>query len=562
MTDLISDQLAVVDLASWADAWLHEQRGFHGEWVKAGEGTDRYQVPPHSRLLIKGHGYKDPADHPFFKAHPVSPANIIASYDASTPGERAQGARWYADAHNLAAKMSNGDAREGAILLASYSPQSSWPVNMFNATRSAEERRALGPGDGLITGAMQANAQEALDGKSIDEALTSPKTRAFARLIELGGDAPGDGAGEVVIDRHALNVAAGETLPKAATDKAPIGDARMHEYVSDQYRQAALQISKRDGVVMPPYVLQAITWLHQQQMAEATDAAGGVGRGGAALKKGRVTAIANAWKRWKTYAAAEGIPLTSDTGLAGSPLFWQMIELASDSLAVQIELTGDGHGHHIPGTPDVYRHGFIPVSSQETASSVTAERAKIAREAAGTYASELAVSPAIDLGSWPENLPTNEFEAVSDYISVRGSAALNGPLRAGRVPDPPRDTEMAALDALIYDHVLKQQATVYRGMAMSQKWKDLLKPGAVFSDKGYTSTTTDPRKAANFAEWRSKGRNDAEPCYMQITVPAGYHTAPGMPKLSEYILPRFTRYRVDSVSADGKHFQITVLPNE
>jgi hypothetical protein len=27
-----------------------------------------------------------------------------------------------------------------------------------------------------------------------------------------------------------------------------------------------------------------------------------------------------------------------------------------------IALTGDGHGHHIPGTPDVYRHGFIPIN--------------------------------------------------------------------------------------------------------------------------------------------------------------------------------------------------------
>jgi pimeloyl-ACP methyl ester carboxylesterase len=29
-----------------------------------------------------------------------------------------------------------------------------------------------------------------------------------------------------------------------------------------------------------------------------------------------------------------------------------------------LELTGDGHGHHIPGTPYVYRHGFIPISGQ------------------------------------------------------------------------------------------------------------------------------------------------------------------------------------------------------
>lgn len=30
-----------------------------------------------------------------------------------------------------------------------------------------------------------------------------------------------------------------------------------------------------------------------------------------------------------------------------------------------IGLTGDGHGRHIPGTPDVYKHGFIPIDGTE-----------------------------------------------------------------------------------------------------------------------------------------------------------------------------------------------------
>lgn len=28
-----------------------------------------------------------------------------------------------------------------------------------------------------------------------------------------------------------------------------------------------------------------------------------------------------------------------------------------------VDLTGDGHGHHIPGTPIVFRHGWVPVDS-------------------------------------------------------------------------------------------------------------------------------------------------------------------------------------------------------
>lgn len=336
--------MLIVDLAGWAEAWLHEPRGYHGEWIKAGTGLDRYSVPPHSRLIARSgpKASRDPAHSPFFTAHPVSPANVIASYDASSPQERAQGARWYADAHALATKITGGDAREGAILLASYSPQSSWPVNMFNATRAAEEHRALGPGDGMITHAMQANAQDALDGKSVDESMTSPKTRAFARLIELGGDSPTDGAGEVVVDRHALNVAAGATLPKSVTDKSPIGDPRYHEYVADQYRQAALQISHRDGVVMTPYQLQAITWLHQQAIAQAMDEAGGAARGGQALQKGRITSLARAWARWQQLAKSDNIPLTANTGLAGEYLLPQLLELSGWHDAYLHELRGRG----------------------------------------------------------------------------------------------------------------------------------------------------------------------------------------------------------------------------
>lgn len=33
-------------------------------------------------------------------------------------------------------------------------------------------------------------------------------------------------------------------------------------------------------------------------------------------------------------------------------------------LANQLDLTGDGHGHHIPGTPMVYKHGWKPISGQ------------------------------------------------------------------------------------------------------------------------------------------------------------------------------------------------------
>jgi hypothetical protein len=237
----------------------------------------------------------------------------------------------------------------------------------------------------------------------------------------------------------------------------------------------------------------------------------------------------------------------------------EMPDLAM-SVAAQLDLTGDGHGHHIPGTPYFYRHGWKPVSQFDSRRSAGTERMKIGKQAAGQYPSALPLDPPPALDLWPANLPAHQFQAVADYVSVRGSAALNGALRRGEQPDPEREREIEAMDSLIASHTLKEDAVVYRGMAMTPKWRNRLKPGAEFSDLGYTSTTTDMRKARAFAEWRSRGADDAVPATMEVTVPAGYHAAPGMPKLAEYVLPHGTRYRVDSVSPDGKHYKVSVIP--
>lgn len=229
-------------------------------------------------------------------------------------------------------------------------------------------------------------------------------------------------------------------------------------------------------------------------------------------------------------------------------------------IAAQLDLTGDGHGHHIPGTPYLYRHGWKPASQFDTRRSEGLERMKIGKQAAGRYAATLPLDPPPALDRWPANLPAPQFQAVSDYVSVRGSAALNGSLRRGEQPDPEREREIAAMDSLIAQHTLKQDAVVYRGMAMTPKWRDRLKPGAEFSDLGYVSTTTDRERARKFAQWRSASQDDAVPAVMEVSLPAGLNTAPGMPKLSEYVLKHGTRFRVDEVSPDGQHYKISVIP--
>lgn len=310
-----------------------EARDAHGQWTRGGAG---YTAPDPERLIIphprknsRFAYYRAPTDHPFFKAHPVSAVNVVKSFDAATPEEKAQGMRWYADAHTLAGAIAHGDHAKGAGVLAAYSPQTAWPVNMFNAAKAIELNRALGPGDGMITRTMQANAQEALDGVPLDQNYgrnTAPKIRAFAHLIANGGDAPDDTTGNVVIDRHAMSVAMGERLPKKEADLAPIGTDRYYQHVADTYRNAAIEISKR-GTPVTPHQVQAVTWLHQQSLNQAQDEAGAAGHGGKGAGRGRQVMQQNAWKKWDTEAAEEGFPVNyGTTALTNDDIEW-IIEL-------------------------------------------------------------------------------------------------------------------------------------------------------------------------------------------------------------------------------------------
>jgi hypothetical protein len=296
--------------------WQTEARGKHGEWIADPDAEEweridaehHYVMPDHARLVGGRGKYPDPADHPWFKAHPVSTDNIMHAYHAASASQRNQGLRWYADAHDVAAAIAGGDPHLGAGLLAAYSPQTSWPTNMFNAARSAKLGRAVRPGEGMVMSSQANNAQEVFDGVPYDEGMPSPKINSFAHLIEKGYDDPDDQLGKVVIDRHALSVAAGQRLGKDDTDTLPIGKEAIYQHVADEYRKAAIQASKEEGHTVTPHQMQAITWLVQQQANEAEDA-------GALtpLQKGRATRTKNAWKEWVTYAGQNQIPVESGT---------------------------------------------------------------------------------------------------------------------------------------------------------------------------------------------------------------------------------------------------------
>lgn len=56
-------------------------------------------------------------------------------------------------------------------------------------------------------------------------------------------------------------------------------------------------------------------------------------------------------------------PYENGTQVTGSPLRILREPIEQSSIAAQVlDMTGDGHGHHIPGTPFVYRHGWQPLT--------------------------------------------------------------------------------------------------------------------------------------------------------------------------------------------------------
>lgn len=259
---------------------------------------DGWDIERMQARAAAGPKYPDPADHPFFKDNPSSPDHIVNAWHEATPGQKAQGRRWYSDAHEVAKAIGRGDAALGAGVLAAYSPKAAWPSNLFNASRSLQEGRALGKGEGdSIMGMHQRLAQKMIDGEHHSKVLKSPKISDFAHLIEHGGDEDPEKKTRVVVDRHAMSVATGKRMTTKDLEDAPLGSRHYYEHVANHYRQAAATISEHEGERVHPHQVQAVTWLVQQHRNIAHDLEHG-GAGG----KGRQSRDRNVWKRWTTEA--------------------------------------------------------------------------------------------------------------------------------------------------------------------------------------------------------------------------------------------------------------------
>jgi uncharacterized Zn finger protein (UPF0148 family) len=285
---------AAQDLHHWVTEYGHDYED-HDPRIKRWMRTRRTSGLQAEAL---GPKYKDPGDHPWFQANPVSADHIVAAYKEATRKEKGQGRNWYADAHTVASKIADGDAHKGAGVLAAYSPQSAWPHNMHNAARALDTGVAIGgKGSGVMaTEYTRKTAQRIIDGEPHTEVLRGPKVRAFAHLIEHGGDAHPDNP-HVVVDRHALSVARGRRVTDDEYAASPLDNDHYYGHVVNAYHEAAARISKLAKRNVAPHEVQATAWLVQQRRNAQADA-NTVER----LAKGRTTNGRRYKEEWEAYA--------------------------------------------------------------------------------------------------------------------------------------------------------------------------------------------------------------------------------------------------------------------
>ncbi|MGW9067919.1 ParB/RepB/Spo0J family partition protein [Streptomyces yangpuensis] len=270
--------------------------------------------------------FENPGDHPWFKETGLSHEHVLAHWDQATDEEKKQGARWYPDAHHVAkaiAKLHPGitddaeAAHKGAGVLSAYSPQQNWWANQHNAARSFVQQRAVGKGEGLmVMGSHASAAQRIMDGEDHQKVLKGPKTADFAHLIEHGGykpQTPEDVAAgkerehsdKVVMDRHALSVAAGRRLNADDAKGFPSGNRHYYEHAAEHYRTAAAVISDREKRTVPPHEVQAVTWLTRQRLNGEEDKTSPGG-------KGRATVMRNQRQQWRDLSTEHTPQLKAD----------------------------------------------------------------------------------------------------------------------------------------------------------------------------------------------------------------------------------------------------------
>lgn len=171
-------------------------------------------------------------------------SNIITRYAQASVEQKIAGERWYTTANQLAYMISGGDVVKGAGVIAALSANKSWTENVRLARHAFETGK---PAKHVRT--QLEKAQRIMDGELPLDVLGGLKTTNFYECVS---DPTHPYA--VVVDRHAHDVAVGETY---GNDDRGLSTKTRYDMIADAYRIAAKRLNTL------PMVVQAVTWVVQ-----------------------------------------------------------------------------------------------------------------------------------------------------------------------------------------------------------------------------------------------------------------------------------------------------------
>lgn len=176
--------------------------------------------------------------------------NIIDAYRSATPEQVSRGRQWYATAHELATLLADGETRKGAGVLAALSANKSWSMNV----RLARGAFKIGRPSGHVRDALR-KAERIMLGEDPEDVLPmGSKTGHFYRCIADPSDPDA-----VVIDRHAHDIAVGETY---GNQDRGLSTPSRYALLAHVYREAAQRLGEL------PSTVQAVTWVaHTERIA-------------------------------------------------------------------------------------------------------------------------------------------------------------------------------------------------------------------------------------------------------------------------------------------------------
>src|SRR6201991_3195862 len=131
----------------------------------------------------------------------LSTRNITRTFRAASAADLDAGLGWYVAAHRIATTLDPASPARAAAVIAVLSPLLPWPRNVTEA-RNAYIGHPI-----RTLGASRRKARQILAGADPELVVSGPKVRAFWRTI-----ADPTEPRAVVIDRHAIDIAAGRVL--------------------------------------------------------------------------------------------------------------------------------------------------------------------------------------------------------------------------------------------------------------------------------------------------------------------------------------------------------------